>query len=123
METGRWTDPSQPQTLQIAVILSYINAVLALLTLLQADVIGVVGIMQGVSAYAIANSRRWGYRVGVGLAVLVAVLAVLSAVQLVHVAGAGGINLSVILQLAFALALVALLLHPQSRDYQRIWFH
>ncbi len=123
METGRWTDPSQPQTLQIAVILSYINAVLALLVLLQADVIGVVGLAQGLAAYAIANGRRWGYRVGVGLAVLVALLAVLSTVSLLGLAGAGGLNLSVILQLAFAIALVALLLHPQSRSYQRLWFH
>ena len=31
----------------------------------------------------------------------------------------GGGNL---ISLLFAIALVALLLHPQSRDYQRIWF-
>lgn len=123
METGRWTDPSQPQTLQIAVILSYINAVLALLLLLQADVIGVVGLAQGLAAYTIANGRRWGYRIGVGLAVLVALLDVLGTVSLLGLGGAGGLNLSVILQLAFAVALVALLLHPQSRSYQRLWFH
>ena len=27
-----------------------------------------------------------------------------------------------LLGLMFAIALIALLLHPQSRDYQRIWF-
>ena len=123
METGRWTDPSQPQPLQIAVILSYINAVLALLLLLQADVIGVVGLAQGLAAYAIANGRRWGYRLGVVLAVLVALLTVLSAVSVLSLAGAGGLGLNGILQLAFAIALVALLLHPQSRSYQRLWFH
>jgi hypothetical protein len=28
----------------------------------------------------------------------------------------------VLVPLAFTVALLALLLHPQSRDYQRIWF-
>jgi hypothetical protein len=122
METGRWTDPSQPQTLQIAVVLSYINAVLALLALFQADAIAVVGLAQGVAAYAIANDKRWGYRLGVALAVLTAVLTVVNVAGLVHLAGGHAIDLSVVLQLVFSIALVALLVHHESREYQRIWF-
>ena len=35
--------------------------------------------------------------------------------------GSGG-NLASLMSLMFEIALIALLLHPQSRDYQRIWF-
>ncbi len=34
----------------------------------------------------------------------------------------GAISSPVLIPLAFTVALFALLLHPQSRDYQRIWF-
>jgi hypothetical protein len=34
----------------------------------------------------------------------------------------GGANLGTLMNLMFEIALVALLLHPQSREYQRIWF-
>ena len=31
-------------------------------------------------------------------------------------------GVAILIPLAFTVALLALLLHPQSRDYQRIWF-
>ena len=71
--------------------------------------------------FGIANERRWGYRLAVG----VAALGLLPYVWLLFrdtsdffdlVFSLGAINLM------FAIALLALLLHPQSRDYQRIWF-
>jgi hypothetical protein len=38
--------------------------------------------------------------------------------------GVGGVfrNMSVLISFGFDIALVVLLLHPMSRDYQRIWF-
>jgi hypothetical protein len=82
MQTRRWTNPSQPQTLQIAVILLYMNAVFGLLLRSYtpfyetyrwlgtglanyAALLSFVGM--AVSAYGIANERKWGYRLGVGL--------------------------------------------------------
>ena len=69
------------------------------------------------AGFGIANEKRWGYFLAVALTALEV---------LVYVAAAGGIigaiSSSVLIPLAFTVALLALLLHPQSRDYQRIWF-
>ena len=35
---------------------------------------------------------------------------------------AGGLSATLIISAMFPVAMLALLLHPQSRDYQRIWF-
>ena len=112
METRRWTNPSQPQTLQIAVLLLYINAVfdvLGALGVLYSPVPPVVGLVVaagGVAAgFGVSNEARWGYVLGIAVAAVGVLL-----------------SLGSILSLMFAVALVALLLHPQSRDYQRIWF-
>jgi hypothetical protein len=109
MQTRRWLDPSQPQTLQIAVYLLYFQAFFALL---YGDIISLVG---GVAAgYGIANERKWGY----GLGLLVAVFPFVVRATL----GLNEIFSTSIINLMFEVALVLLLLHPQSRDYQRIWF-
>jgi hypothetical protein len=57
METRRWTNPSQPQTLQIAVFLLYANAVLGVL-LPQLPLLTIAGLAGAAGAYGIANSRR-----------------------------------------------------------------
>jgi hypothetical protein len=122
-EARRWVDPSQPQTLQFACWLLYANAIVGFLlggsAFLEAGpFIGLAGLAGCVAAgYGIANEKRWGYV----LAVILAGLEVL-----LYVVAAGGIvdaiSSAVLIPLAFAVALFALLLHPQSRDYQRIWF-
>ena len=120
METRRWTNPSQPQTLQTAVILLYINAVFMVLGGLSG--IGLL-LTAGYAAggFGIANERRWGY----GVALAVAAFALLFWVRLLFVDVGdffeAALSLSGI-SLMFDVALLALLLHPQSRDYQRIWF-
>jgi hypothetical protein len=114
METRRWTNPSQPQTLQIAVFLFYINAALALLAGAATTPLGLILVAGGVGAgFGIANERRWGYGLGLIMAFLPFVLRLSFGASLV-----GGS----LLNFMFEVALVALLLHPQSRDYQRIWF-
>lgn len=64
----------------------------------------------------IANERKWGYGLGIAMAVFPFVYRFWATHSL---RGAVGVD---ILTLMFEVALVALLLHPQSRDYQRIWF-
>ncbi len=100
---------SQPQTLQIAVFLLYINAVFLLLGG------GIVfAVAMAAAGFGIANEQKWGYGLGIVAAILP--LALLLAFGLDAVFDAD------IIGLMFDIALVALLLHPQSREYQRIWF-
>ena len=119
METRRWTNPTQPQTLQIAVILLYANAVLGLLfgnvLSIWGDLIGLAGLVGfAAGGFGIANERRWGYLLGLGVASAEA----LTLVRIIFGDDYSGFMIS----LLFAVALVALLLHPQSREYQKIWF-
>ena len=109
----RWVDKTQPQTLMLATILMYVNAVfgiidrlfLAELPLGAILVLGQVG-----AALGIANEKRYAYRAGVALIALWLPFIILSF-------GAGGI-----ISLMIYGAMLALLLHPQSRSYQKIWF-
>ena len=115
METRRWTNPSQPQTLQIAVILLYINAVFTLIGGGAFSTFGVLLIAGGVGAgFGIANERRWGYGLGLLMAFLPFIIRLAYHVSLLGYS---------VINLMFEIALVALLLHPQSREYQKIWFH
>jgi len=68
-------------------------------------------------ARRIANEQRWGYILGVVMAILDVVLIVLAAGGVMDV-----FRGTVLISFLFAIALVALLLHPMSREYQRIWF-
>jgi hypothetical protein len=125
METRRWTNPTQPQTLQIAVILLYINAVFGVLF---GTPIGMIfGLMagflsaasQGAAAFGIANEKRWGYLLGI----TAAAAGLLPYGWEIMTTGVGSIfSLGLLINLLFPVALFALLVHPQSRDYQRIWF-
>jgi hypothetical protein len=113
----RWFNPNQPQTLQIAVILLYIDAVLLLIR-------GAFGfwlflitmVAMAVGAFGIANEKKWGYALGLAGAILNLVWPVLYGAGLSWYLGPNIINT------IFSVALVALLVHPMSRDYQRIWF-
>ncbi|MHB8682178.1 MAG: hypothetical protein ACYDA2_08820 [Acidimicrobiales bacterium] len=109
----RWFDASQPQTLQGAVMLCYITAAFGLIGVLLGGYVGILPVLLGAGGFGVANERRWGY-------VLATVLAILNVIVLIG-AIVTGFGLG-ILNLLFAVVLVALLLHPQSREYQRIWF-
>jgi hypothetical protein len=119
----KWLDRTQPQTLYIATMLMYFNAVLSLLFLAEYTNVSLFGLRHGLvllelflivgqaaGGFGIANEKKWGYF----LAVVAAIVLLLA--TLVSYTGGGLINL------IFAVALVALLLHPQSREYRRIWF-
>lgn len=117
METRRWLNPAQPQTLQIAVFLLYANAAFALFDMLRYSffpLIGLAIIAGSVAAgYGIANERKWGYGLGVAMAIAP------FAVRFWYLGNPLAGN---IISLMFEIALVALLIHPMSREYQKIWF-
>lgn len=101
---------SQPQTLQIAVFLLYFGGALALI---RGGVVIATGSIGG--GFGIANEKKWGYGLGLAVALLPFVFLLLSnhPALVVRYDPIG---------LMFDVALVALLVHPQSREYQRIWF-
>ena len=70
----------------------------------------------GAAAYGIANERRAAYRAGIVLAGIY-----LFAQVLFFILVRGGFGS--LLDLLFAGLLVILLLHPESRSYERVWFH
>jgi hypothetical protein len=120
---SKWLDRTQPQTLYMATILMYLNAGLSLVlggTYYDVSVFGIhhgallIGLLlivaQVVGGWGIANEKKWGYVIAVAAAVLLLAETVLS------------FQSGLLLTLIFEIALVALLLHPQSREYRRIWF-
>jgi hypothetical protein len=112
MQLNRWIDRSQPQTLMMATIIMYINAALGILFgFVLVFPIGTVLVLGQVAAgLGIANEKKWGYWLGV-------ILVGLWVAYLVRYFSFAGI-----ISLLFYGALLALLLHPQSRNYRRTWF-
>jgi uncharacterized membrane protein YecN with MAPEG domain len=114
----RWFNQHLPQTLQIGVLLLYVNALFMFLGREFAWVWGlllIVGFVAG--AFGIANEKKWGYIVGLSAATFRVVLTLLI-FSLGDIFG----SLNLLLGFMFDVALVALLAHPQSREYQKIWF-
>ena len=111
-----WFPTRQPQTLQIAVALLYWNALLGLIVGLAVGGFGRLALIliaaEIAGAYGISNERKWGYIVAL-------VAAILPLILVIAVAGFLGAGL---LNLLFQIALVVLLLHPQSREYYKIWY-
>ena len=139
METRRWINQSQPQTLYIAVFLMYMTAAFTLLfglndapyalayirltkdlgttdTLLTLTRFAVVGASVA-AGYGISNERKWGYKLGVAVAALP--LVVLLYVSLAYQVSPFEFSL---ISTMFNVAEFVLLVHPQSREYERIWF-
>jgi hypothetical protein len=108
----RWFDPHQPQTLQIATMLLYLNGVIGLVFGGFASALGFLVLAASIGgAFGMANSKKWGY-----------VLAVVAAIMPLVFTIANGLGGADVINLMFEIALVALLLHPMSRNYQKIWF-
>ena len=114
MNENRFLNSHQPQTLYSAVILGYIQAVFNVLSLYGPLILLAIALAAG--SYGIANEKKWGYNLAVAAAV--------GQVLLLFAIWGGAVFTSVglLLNFLFDAALVALLLHPMSRDYQRIWF-
>lgn len=143
IDARRWFDRMQPQTLQIATMLAYFECFFSAVAILDGG--GYLGFLARRSSFwflasltataalaigglLMANERRIGWHLLVGaslspFALRIATMAILGAgsaspLDWIIARPAGGSVLTVI----FDGALVALLLHPQSRAHRRIWF-
>lgn len=118
MNQYKFVNQFQPQTLVIGTMFCYIDAVFGFLfgvvsTSIILALVTILGLAIG--GFGIANEKKWGYYLAVGAAVLQVTL-------LLAVAGTEVFGFPLILNLFFDGALVALLVHPESRQYTRIWF-
>ena len=111
VEPRRWLNRSHPQTLLSATMLLYIEG---LFSLVRGEVQLLIGVAMFPAAWAIANDRRWGWRLGIAAAVL----NVLLPLQWYGL----GRPMSLAFALLFPVVLLVLLVHPVSREHQRIWF-
>jgi hypothetical protein len=126
MELRRWTNPHQPQTLYLATILLYIRAVLGLVlrgTTFALYWNPLVNLLAAAAMVAgglgIANEQKWGYR----LAVAVTAIGLWPFVAWAVWGGPLGWQVTDYVLLAlFPVAQFILLVHPMSREHQRIWF-
>ncbi len=111
MNDFRWFDPHHPQTLQIATFLLYARGVFALLAFSLPLVA-----LYAAAAIGLANSKKWGY--------VVALIAAFLPFLFIpfHPSGLFSSLKFNPIGLMFDIALVALLVHPMSRDHQKIWF-
>ena len=134
MAQRRWYNPRLPQTLVISQFLLYFNAFWDLLAVLTGGIlnssIGAVLLLVSLGAnvygaYGIANERKRGYQVAVLASFLPFIVRFVAVLQ---VGAPLGSNLGFVLapggiiNAIFVYALVALLMHTQSREHQRIWF-
>ncbi len=147
IDRKKWFDRMQPQTLQIATWLLYLNGFFSLVSLFDKTgylgymryrfgfglILGlvVVGLHVG-GGFLMANDRKLGYRLAVAAAVA-PFLVRFTAVRDIATNGFANVSFSdyitarplggSIISVLFDGALVALLLHQQSRDHQRVWYH
>jgi hypothetical protein len=133
----RWFDRMAPQTLQIATMLLYLNGFFAVIGFMdKTDWVGYARVEKGVigtlvglvvvlafvaSGLLMANDRRLGYHLGLFAAFSPFLLRFwiysdTSAPLWNRISGGNTVSL------IFDVALCALLLHPLSRDHQRIWY-
>ena len=140
MQTRRWVNQSQPQTLVIATFLLYAGVVFVLLGSNNAVGLGVaivgdafknanaarqienfgrlfIAVGGAGAGYLIANEKKVGYLLGLVVAALPLVTKLLIMVRF-HV----GLFDFDLVNVLFEVALVALIVHPQSRSYVRLWF-
>ena len=120
MQTRRWVNPTLPQTLHIAVILLYIDAFFGVLYGTFRSPLGaIIVIGSAVAGFGIANEKKAAYWLGV-------VVSAIMPAFLVWVLLDDGfdqlLDIGFIFSAIFPIAQLLLLVHPMSRDYQRIWF-
>lgn len=114
MSNFRFINRTLPQTLLVASYLIYITVIFDILFgRVREPIFLAVSLGLFVGVLGFVNERKFGYIVAVASA---GINMLVEAVIVVAVSPA------YILSLIFAIALFALLVHPQSREHQRIWF-
>ncbi len=110
MQKRRWINRYQPQTLMTGTMLLYIEGVFNMVRGNQ--LLLVMGILMFPAAYLIANEKKIGWILGV-FSSLAAIAIRIMFIEL---------DLNLLFTLIFPIVLATLLLHPTSREYQKIWF-
>ncbi len=122
MRSLKLINNTHPQTLLIATILLYVNALMSIVNVAlysgYSPLLSFVGIALPIAgAYGIANDKKWGYYVGVVAAAVPVLLIVLLVVEFGTQVITGDF-----LQVILSFIPFILLLHPQSRTYVNTWF-
>jgi hypothetical protein len=117
--SNQFFNQSLPQTLVIAQLLCYVDAFFSIVYGVPTyspvlKFLVIFGLFIG--GLGIANERKWGYATAVFASVLQVALYVAWFKSDVF-------QFDVLVTVLFDVALVALLLHPQSRKHQKVWFH
>jgi hypothetical protein len=119
----KFFNPNMAQTLVSLQMLLYLEAFFTVLAIGQLGGFGIPLIVSTAGgAYGVANERKWGY-----ILAIVAVSLFAGGYVILPLA-AGWYSISdllgfpTILTVLIAAVLVVLVFHPESRDYQRIWF-
>lgn len=115
MNQRQFLNRSHPQTLLNATLLCYFEAFFRLIYSGGDPRFVLLAVALAAGGFGMANDMKWGY----GVAVVAAILHVAFWVSFF---GADVLGFPQIISFAFAVILVVLLVHPMSRDYQRIWF-
>lgn len=120
MALTRWTNPSLPQTLQIAVFLFYMDAVFTVLFGgLNVPILALLAAGGVAAGLGIANEKRWGYQ----LAVVVTSIGVALLLWAVVLSGPDLlIDIEFLFYALIPVAMFIAVVHPLSRQHQRIWF-
>ena len=115
MNTRQFLNRSHPQTLLNGTLLCYFEAFYSIIYSGGDARFLLLGVALAAGGFGIANDMKWGY----GVALVASILHVAFWISLY---GASVLGFPQIISFAFAAILVVLLVHPMSRDYQRIWF-
>jgi hypothetical protein len=138
LDPRKWFDRMQPQTMQIATWLLYLNGFFALIGFMdKSDWIGFARVDKGAlgglvglivvasfiaGGYLMANDRKIGYRLALVAAFSPFVLRIWILWSYPGFSVIDKITGNDTIGFIFEAALCALLLHPQSRVHQRIWY-
>ena len=85
-----------------------------LFSLVRGQIPLLIGVAMFPAAWGIANDRRWAWRLGIGAAAV-------NVLMPLRWYGFGN-TMTLAFALLFPVVLLVLLLHPVSREHQRIWF-
>ena len=138
LDPRKWFDRMQPQTMQIATWLLYLNGFFALIGFMdKSDWIGFARVDKGAlgsliglvvvasfiaGGYLMANDRRIGYRLALVAAFSPFILRIWILWSYPGWGAIDKITGNDTIGFIFEAALCALLLHPQSREHQRLWY-
>ena len=138
LDPRKWFDRMQPQTMQIATWLLYLNGFFALIGFMdKSDWTGIARIEKGAlgslvgliavasfiaGGYLMANDRRIGYRLALVAAFSPFILRIWILWSYPRWGAIDKITGNDTIGFIFEAALCALLLHPQSREHQRLWY-